>query len=501
MSTSRDHKKATFRIADAAHRRRCGRCSTETEKTHFESRAGLARAVGDERGDLVLPARQLGPPLPLRPRHRAAEAPDHDAARGRSRRSRGSTRRRARCVSTAQGREKGQDPYFTHFYRIGLDGKGYVSLTPDDGDHAVADLAVGPLPRRHVLDVRHAAGRRRCATAHGKLVMPLEKADISKLLAAGWKPPMAFSVKAARRQDGHLRHAVPSDQLRSDEEVPDHQPRLSGAAVGQRRRRGRSPRRAAIGRRSPSSASSSCRSTAWGTPGRSKAFHDAYYGAMGRDNTLPDQVAGMKELAQRYPVDRHRPRGDLGPLGRRVHHGRRDVPVSRLLQGRHLRVGQPRSARLRGRLGRAVSGAAREERRRHRTATTSRRTRRCAKNLKGKLLLAHGMMDNNVPPYNTLLVVDALIKANKDFDLLLLPAPAHGFGATSHVHDAPALGLLRAVAARRRAAEGVQDGAARAARPQLTGRPRSRIADSCAVLAMSRDGSDACPREYPGETR
>ena len=46
-----------------------------------------------------------------------------------------------------------------------------------------------------------------------------------------------------------------------------------------------------------------------------------------------------------------------------------------------------------------------------------------AKNLKGKLLLAHGMMDNNVPPYNTLLVVDALIKANKDFDLLLLPVP------------------------------------------------------------------------------
>jgi len=51
-----------------------------------------------------------------------------------------------------------------------------------------------------------------------------------------------------------------------------------------------------------------------------------------------------------------------------------------------------------------------------------------AKNLKGHLLLAHGTMDNNVPPYNTLLVVDALIKANKDFDLLLLPNRNHGFG-------------------------------------------------------------------------
>ena len=51
-----------------------------------------------------------------------------------------------------------------------------------------------------------------------------------------------------------------------------------------------------------------------------------------------------------------------------------------------------------------------------------------AKNLKGKLLLAHGTMDDNVPPYNTLLVVDALIKANKDFDLLMLPNQAHGYG-------------------------------------------------------------------------
>ena len=55
-----------------------------------------------------------------------------------------------------------------------------------------------------------------------------------------------------------------------------------------------------------------------------------------------------------------------------------------------------------------------------------------AKNLKGKLLLAHGTMDNNVPPDNTLLVVDALIQANKDFDLLMIPNAAHGFGAASN---------------------------------------------------------------------
>jgi dipeptidyl aminopeptidase/acylaminoacyl peptidase len=55
-----------------------------------------------------------------------------------------------------------------------------------------------------------------------------------------------------------------------------------------------------------------------------------------------------------------------------------------------------------------------------------------AKNLKGHLLLAHGTMDNNVPPYNTLVVADALIKANKDFDLLMLPNQAHGYGNMSN---------------------------------------------------------------------
>jgi dipeptidyl aminopeptidase/acylaminoacyl peptidase len=55
-----------------------------------------------------------------------------------------------------------------------------------------------------------------------------------------------------------------------------------------------------------------------------------------------------------------------------------------------------------------------------------------AANLRGKLLLAHGGMDDNVPPYNTYLVVDALIKANKNFDLIILPHARHGFGADSN---------------------------------------------------------------------
>jgi dipeptidyl aminopeptidase/acylaminoacyl peptidase len=56
-----------------------------------------------------------------------------------------------------------------------------------------------------------------------------------------------------------------------------------------------------------------------------------------------------------------------------------------------------------------------------------------AKNLKGKLLIVHGTLDTNVPPYNTLLVVNELVKANKDFDLLLLPNRGHGFGSEPYM--------------------------------------------------------------------
>ena len=98
-------------------------------------------------------------------------------------------------------------------------------------------------------------------------------------------------------------------------------------------------------------------------------------------------------------------------------------------------VGQPRPAGLRGRLGRALPGPAASHRRRAQGGDEPRDNYEAeanqthAKNLKGKLLLMHGMMDDNVPPQNTYLVVDALIKANKDFDLLLLPSQRHGFGA------------------------------------------------------------------------
>ena len=110
---------------------------------------------------------------------------------------------------------------------------------------------------------------------------------------------------------------------------------------------------------------------------------------------------------------------------------------------------------VRGRLGRALSGPARARTPDGTDNYDVEANQNFAKNLKGQLLLAHGTMDNNVPPYNTMLVADALIKANKDFDLLMIPNAGHGYGAASNYMMRRRWDYLREVADRRRAAEGV----------------------------------------------
>ena len=168
-----------------------------------------------------------------------------------------------------------------------------------------------------------------------------------------------------------------------------------------------------------------------GTPDRSKSFHDAYYGAMGRDNTLPDQVAGMQELAKRHSWI------DIDRAAMWGHSGGGFITADAMFRyPDFFKVGIAESGnhdqrqyeddwgeRYQGLLTRNPDGSDNYD---------AEANQVLAKNLKGKLLLAHGTMDNNVPPSSTELVVEALIKANKDFDLLMLPNQAHGFGTASN---------------------------------------------------------------------
>jgi dipeptidyl aminopeptidase/acylaminoacyl peptidase len=165
---------------------------------------------------------------------------------------------------------------------------------------------------------------------------------------------------------------------------------------------------------------------AMGTPLRSKSFHAAYYGDMG-DNGLPDQVAAMRELARRYSwIDSTRA-GIYGHSG-----GGYAAADAMLRYPDFFKVG--------------ISEAGNHDNREyeddwgekwqgllvgHPDGTTSydnQANQLHAEQLRGRLLIAYGTTDNNVPPDNSLLLVDELIKANRDFDLLALPNRRHGFG-------------------------------------------------------------------------
>ena len=355
-----------MRVADAA-TGEVRNVLAERAETFFESGQGRVNwryLPRIERSAVVLAQGRLGPPLPARRGHRLPEEPHHHRRRQRHA---GAARRREGAhdlLPAASARRRAAIRTSGTSTRSASTARAQTLLTPEDGDHTI-DLSpsgtyfVDTYSKPDVPPVIGAA-RRRTARSSCRS----RRADISQLDGDGLEAADADHREGARRQDrpataccSGRRTSIRRSGIRSSTtSIRVRRPAASAAAA--------SRPRAATRRRSPSSASSSCRSTAWARRGARATFHEAYYGDMG-DNTLPDQVAGMKELASRYPVDRSRSRRHLRPLRRRLRDGRRDVPVSRLLQGRRVAGRQSRQPRLRGRLGGEVAGPAREEAGRH----------------------------------------------------------------------------------------------------------------------------------------
>jgi len=322
------------------------------------------------------------------------------------------------------GKEKGRDPYFSHFYSVGFDGRNQKLLTPDDGNHSVA---VSPSGRYFIdtyskPDVPPAISLR---DIDGKLVAALETADISRLLATGWKPPQPITVKARDGATDIYGLMYKPTNLDPAKKYPIINHIYPGPQTG------------SVGGRSFSAARGDAQALAelgfivveidgMGTPWRSKKFHEAYFGDMG-DNTLPDQVAGMKDLAKRYSwidIDRVGIYGHSGggyATAGAMFHYPDFFKVGIAESGNHdnREYEDDWAEKWQGLLEKTADG---------KTNYDSQANQNFAKNLKGHLMLAHGTMDNNVPPYNTLLVVAELIKANKDFDLVLFPNRPHGYG-------------------------------------------------------------------------
>jgi dipeptidyl aminopeptidase/acylaminoacyl peptidase len=330
---------------------------------------------------------------------------------------------------TAEGKDSTQMPYYHHYYRVNLDGTHQVSLTPGEGEHTVS---YSP-DRKYLVDVWDEsdvppASAVRSATT-GALIMPLEQAaDTAKLRSMGWHPVTTFHEKARDGVTdvyGLMYKPANFDPSRKYPIINNIYPGPQTGSVGSwsfRTAGGEQQGLADLG-------FIVVQINGMGTPHRSKKFMDAYYGDMG-DNTLPDQVAAEKELAQQYPWI------DLSRTGIYGHSGGGFATADAMFRyPDFFKVGISESGNHDNReyeddWGERYEGPVQSVGN-GKTNYDLAANEEIAKNLKGHLLLAHGTIDDNVPPYNTLLVVDALIKANKDFDLLLLPNQHHGYGQAS----------------------------------------------------------------------
>ena len=325
---------------------------------------------------------------------------------------------------TGNGKEKDRDPYFLHLYRASFDGKNQALLTPENANH---DISISP-SGRYLTDSYSTPETPAISVLRrpdGTVEAPVSKTDISKLVASGWVPPVSFEVKARDGVTDIYGLLFKPSKFDTSKKYPIVNCIYPGPQTG------------SVGSRSFSASRRDAQSLAelgfvvvmidgMGTPWRSKKFHEAYYGNLG-DNTLPDQIAGMKELARRYSWI------DLDRTGIYGHSGGGFATADAMFRyPDFFKVGIAESGNHDNREYEddwAEKWVGLLEK--HPDGTSSydgQDNESLAKNLKGHLLLAHGTMDDNVPPYNTLLVVDALIKANKDFDLLLLPNLPHGYG-------------------------------------------------------------------------
>ena len=324
------------------------------------------------------------------------------------------------------GKEAGRDPYFQHLYKIGFDGRGQTLLTPENANHVVTISPDG----KYFVDSYSTPDTPPITVlrdANGKLIQTLERADISRLLATGWKPPTPVRMKARDGKTDIYGLMYTPSKLDSTKKYPIVNQIYPG------------PQSGSVGPRFWSPARGDNQALAelgfvvvqidgMGTPGRSKEFMDYYYGRM-NDNTIPDQVAGMKELAQRYPFI------DIEKVGIWGHSGGGFATAAAMFRAPDFfDVGISESGNHDNRnyeddWGERYQGLLVRTGPSDNYAAEANQTH--AANLKGKLLLAHGGMDDNVPPYNTNLVVEALIKAGKDFDLINFPNARHGYGSDS----------------------------------------------------------------------
>jgi dipeptidyl aminopeptidase/acylaminoacyl peptidase len=326
----------------------------------------------------------------------------------------------------ACGREPNEDPYFMHLYRMGFDGTGMKLLNPGDANHA-ADMNDSSKYLIDNFSRVDTAPKSQLRDAMGNVLLDLETMDVSALVSAGFKFPEAFKVKAddgitdlygvmykpfdfdANKKYPIILYVYPGPQTESVSKT--FSPRNQNVTLAQF-----GFVIVEVGNRG-------------GHPQRSKWYHNYGYGNL-RDYGLADKKRAVEQLAQKYSFI------DMDKVGIYGHSGGGFMSTAAMLV-------YPDFFKV------AVSTSGNHENNIYNRWWSEKhhgvkevvdkdgkvtfeygieKNSEIAKNLKGRLLIATGDMDNNVHPANTIRLANALIKANKRFDFFLLPGQRHGYG-------------------------------------------------------------------------
>jgi dipeptidyl-peptidase 4 len=328
---------------------------------------------------------------------------------------------------SANGREEGENPYYTHLYSANFDGSNVKLLNRGNADHGFSmndnsSFFVNTSSR--VNDVPVSA----LFSADGRKLMDLEKSDFSSLFAAGYKFPEPFTVKAddgITDLYGVMYKPFDFDSTKQYPIIQYVYPGPQTEAVNSSWSRGmdRIDRLAQVGFIVVTVGNRG------GHPGRSKWYHNYGYGNL-RDYGLADKKAAVEQLAARHKfidIDRvgihgHSGGGFMSTAAMLVYPDLFKVAVSSA--GNHDNSIYNRWWSETHHGVKEIIGEKGDT-----TFTYSiDKNPDLAKNLKGHLMLVHGDIDNNVHPANTTRMVNALIKANKRFEMLTLPGQRHGFG-------------------------------------------------------------------------
>ena len=328
---------------------------------------------------------------------------------------------------TANGRNAGENPYYEHLYRVNLDGSGLRQLTKGDYFHQVeidddARFAVDNYSRVNTVPMAVLLDN------NGNKVMDIQESDFSQLFANGYKFPELFTVKAADGVTdlyGVMYKPFDFDSTKVypivDYVYPG--PQVEAVYYPFTRMSVRTDRLAqagfiviSVGQRG-------------GHPSRSKWYHNYGYGNM-RDYPLADHKYAIEQLANRHPFI------DIERVGIHGHSGGGFMSTAAMCMypdffkaavscaGNHDNNIYNRWWSETHHGVKEVVSEKGDTTFVYKIATNPE----IARNLKGHLLLVHGDIDNNVHPGNTMRVVEALIRAGKRFDMLMLPKQRHGFG-------------------------------------------------------------------------